>query len=128
MNYIIKTVAIIMVMLSTALVVCSVSCDTYVQVESCVSTKLLKTNSSDCPSISANDFCFAQRFGNADSIQSVYIYTIRHDKLLRTCIFDHYSTSVLTRTLTWYIHSTYHLTLSPKWCPSIPIAQRRLTI
>lgn len=79
-------------------------------------------------SFTANDFDSAHQFGKPESIQSIVAHPLQAEKLIRSTIFDHDRTSELTRTLTWYVRSTYFASLSPLWCPSIPIAHRRLII
>jgi hypothetical protein len=79
-------------------------------------------------SISSNDFCFSHQFANCESIQNIQLYTLQSEKLLRSSIFDYDITRFLTLTQTWFVLSPYRLSLSPKWCPSIHIAHRRLVI
>jgi hypothetical protein len=76
----------------------------------------------------ANDFEAAHQFGKPESIQSIVAHPLQAEKLIRSAIFDHDCISELTRTLTWYVRSTYFASLSPLWCPSITIAHRRLII
>jgi hypothetical protein len=78
--------------------------------------------------ITANDFDVAQQYGKPESIQSIVTHPLQAEKLIRNAIFDHDRITELTRTLTWYVRSTYFASLSPLWCPSIPIAHRRLII
>ncbi len=79
-------------------------------------------------SISSNDFSFSHQFANSESIQHIQLYTLQSEKLLRSSIFDYEITNSLTLTQTWFVHSAYRLSLSPKWCPSIHIAHRKLII
>lgn len=78
--------------------------------------------------ITANDFHVAQQYGKPESIQSIVAHSLQAEKLIRSAIFDHDRVTELTRTLTWYVRSTYFASLSPLWCPSIPIAHRKLII
>lgn len=128
MNNMVKAMVAIMVMLLTASAAFAVSekannlAQTYTQKNRVAATYQHEL------SISSNDFCLAQRFGHTDWTYSNYIYTMQSEKMLRSCLFDSQSSFFLTRTLAWYVGSTYAQSLSPRWYPSIPIAQRRLII
>src|SRR5688572_18116557 len=57
--------------------------------------------------ITANDFDVAQQYGKPESIQSIVTHPLQAEKLIRNAIFDHDRITELTRTLTWYVRSTY---------------------
>jgi len=78
--------------------------------------------------VSSNDFSLTHKNGQDENIQHNFVYTRQGEKLLRGSIFDREKILLLTRTLVWFTHSTYQVSLPPVWHPSIPIAHRRLII
>ena len=78
--------------------------------------------------VSSNDFSLTHKNGTDENIQHTFVHTLQGEKLIRGCIFDREKILLLTRTLVWFTHSSYQVSLPPVWHPSIPIAHRKLII
>jgi len=79
-------------------------------------------------SISSNDFAVAHQSAKYEAVHQFLLNTLQSEKLIRASIFDFNIITFLTHILTLFTLSTYLIGLSPKWNPSIYIAQSRLVI
>ncbi len=75
-----------------------------------------------------NHYKSAHQICKPESVQLFTEHRFQSEKPVRDNNIAYYSIGILTNKLTFYVRSIYRFTLSPLWCPSIPIAQRRLLI
>jgi len=77
---------------------------------------------------SSAGFSLTNQQGKNENIEQTFCSTLQSEKLIRSNIIDKERIVVLSLRLAWFTQSTYLLTLSPLWHPSIPIAHRKLII
>lgn len=75
-----------------------------------------------------NHYKSAHQICKPESVQLFTEHRFQSEKTVRDNNIAYYSIGILTNKLTFYVGSIYRFTLPPLWCPSIPIAQRRLLI
>lgn len=76
----------------------------------------------------SNDLSLSYPCAKNESGDHTCCFTLHHDRLIRSSIFDEIHTELLTKMLAWFTRPAYYSMLAPLWRPSILIAQRKLTI